>query len=246
MPGTALFISPHFDDVALSCGGVVARTLSAVVVTVFAGQPGEDLSDFARFQHDRWRTGERAVDERRAEELRALKLLGAGHHWMDFPDAIYRGDVYLSDEDLFGPVKAADARTEATVVDAIVKLVREADAEAVYLPLGAGGHVDHRICRRAAQPIFDLGIGISFYEDFPYAIDAGMVERAVAESAFPLVPKVIDVSSVLDRQIAAIASYPSQLPTIFRHYGPWEAAVRGYESRVAEGHGYAERLWVPT
>lgn len=246
MPGPTLFISPHFDDVALSCGGVVALTSDAVIVTVFAGQPGALLTAFARFQHDRWRTGERAVDARQTEELRALELLGARHHWLDFPDAIYRGDLYLSDEDLFGPVKPADRQTETSVVAAIVGLARETGSTTVYLPLGVGGHVDHRVCRRAARPILDLGIGVRFFEDFPYAIEPGAVERAVAESPFDLVPTVVDVASVIDRQIAAIAAYPSQLPTIFRHYGPWEAAVRAYRSTVAAGNGYAERVWTPT
>ncbi len=43
MPVAHLFIAPHFDDVALSCGGEVARLVAAgetvSIVTVFAGVP---------------------------------------------------------------------------------------------------------------------------------------------------------------------------------------------------------------
>ena len=70
-PVGALFLSPHFDDVALSCGGTVALAAAdgpTHVVTVFAAQPPGDLNDFARFQHDRWGTREDTVNRRREED----------------------------------------------------------------------------------------------------------------------------------------------------------------------------------
>src|SRR5262252_6924938 len=44
---TALFLSPHYDDVALSCGGTVAQTADAgthaLIVTIFGGEAATAL-----------------------------------------------------------------------------------------------------------------------------------------------------------------------------------------------------------
>jgi LmbE family N-acetylglucosaminyl deacetylase len=241
-----LFVSPHYDDVALSCGGLVARLASfgerVRVVTVFGGAPPDELSPFAQFQHDRWGTGDAAVDRRRAEDARAMAILGAGYAWLDFPDAIYRGDLYLSDEQLFGSVNPTDLPLAAAVVAAIVA---EADAaEQVYLPLAVGGHVDHRICRDAWHDLIGRGVGVRFYEDFPYAADAGAVDAALRGSSLLLAPELADVSDFLERRLAAVAAYASQLPTIFRHYGDPDDVTRRYSSALADRSGrYIERVW---
>jgi LmbE family N-acetylglucosaminyl deacetylase len=247
-PRAPIFVSPHFDDVPLSCGGTVARAArqsGALVATIFAGKPPGGLSAFARFQHDRWRTGVDAVDDRRREDLAAMRVLGADHRWMNLPDAIYRGDQYRSDDDLFGPITASDAQTREEAISAITALAREHDSPAVYLPLGVGGHVDHRICRAAAGPLADLGCAVLLYEDFPYACNPGAVEGEVERSAVPLVPVEIDVTDVFDLRLAAIAAYASQLPTIFRHFGPWDEVVRGYAASPGARERYVERFWRP-
>src|SRR5579883_373196 len=121
-PVRSLFVSPHFDDVALSCGGTVAREARdgrALVVTVFAGEPADTLTSFAEFQHRRWGALDDAVATRRREDRAAMEALGADYHWLDFPDAIYRGDLYRSDEDLFGSVKAPDEPLQQTIAAAL-------------------------------------------------------------------------------------------------------------------------------
>src|SRR5947209_3417864 len=111
-----VFVEPHFDDVALSCGCLVRalaeRGEPALVVTVFAGNPGvgAEVTDFAAGQHARWGGATDPIAERRAEQREALALLGADWQPLEHLDAIYRGDQYLSDPDLFGAVKAGDAR----------------------------------------------------------------------------------------------------------------------------------------
>src|SRR5438045_4362864 len=97
----AIFLSPHFDDIALSCGGMAARLSRAgarcVALTLFAAPASEDapLSDFARWLHDQWEsagaTGGKPVNEvRREEERAALRLLGLEPVWLDLSDAPYR------------------------------------------------------------------------------------------------------------------------------------------------------------
>jgi LmbE family N-acetylglucosaminyl deacetylase len=243
----SLFLSPHFDDVALSCGGVAAlaaRSGSAQVVTVFAGQPPAELTSFARFQHARWGAGGGAVDLRRAEDAAAMEALGPSPTWLDFPDAIYRGDLYLSDADLFGPVKPRDAETAAAVQDTLAGLVGSLHPLAVYAPLGIGGHVDHRLIRDSAIACNRAGCKLYLYEDFPYAAAADAVERWVAALPVLATPSVTDITNTMEAKLRSIAAYASQLPTIFRHLGEWESVTRDYANWIAGSAGkYGERLW---
>jgi LmbE family N-acetylglucosaminyl deacetylase len=244
---TSLFISPHFDDVALSCGGTVARQAQigrAVVTTVFAGKPTGDLNRFARFQHDRWGAETDAVAIRRREDSDAMTVLGADYRWLDFPDAIYRDSLYLTDEDLFGTIKAADVETAIAVGDAIISLVEEIHPRALYLPLSVGGHVDHRMCQNCAPRIRRARTAVWFYEDFPYCVTAGAVESRLSELDERLVSETMDVTLQIDSRIAAVAAYATQVPTIFRHHGPSDQVIRGYSQRIAiPPIVSAERFW---
>src|SRR3712207_235493 len=101
MPQTAIFLSPHFDDIPLSCGGTAARLARkgarCVGLVVCAAPPpaGNDLSDYASWQHQKWesaggRAGTSINDVRREEERAAMRLLGLEPMWLDVPDAPYR------------------------------------------------------------------------------------------------------------------------------------------------------------
>jgi LmbE family N-acetylglucosaminyl deacetylase len=243
----ALFLSPHFDDVALSCGGTAAEAAAGgqvVVATIFAGQPPGELNAFARWQHDRWGTHDGAVDRRRDEDAAAMRALGASAIWLDFPDAIYRDSWYLNDETLFGPINPGDAATSSSIRESITRLLATHQPEVVYAPLGVGGHVDHRMTRDAAIAGHRVGVELLLYEDFPYCVTSDAVDRWRSELPLRLVPCLVDVTASLDARIRAIEAYPSQLPTIFRHYGPWESLVRAYATALSQRPDhYAERFW---
>src|SRR5436305_1492700 len=111
-----IFVEPHFDDVALSCGGSVvafaARGEPVLVVTLFAGNPGAtaDVTEFAAGQHARWGGAADPIAERELEQRAALARLGADWLPLEFFDAIYRGEQYRSEDELFGSVKPGDTR----------------------------------------------------------------------------------------------------------------------------------------
>ncbi len=244
---SVIYLSPHFDDVALSCGGSVAMDAEdgrVTIVTVFAGRPPGELNSFAQFQHNRWGTSENTVDERRVEDAAAMIALNAQPRWLDFPDAIYRDDLYLSDADLFGDVKSGDSATARRLSDALIELVEEIRPTRMYAPLSAGGHVDHRLARNAALASRRAGLELFLYEDFPYAASDGAVERAIADLDRSTEPLYVDMTRVMSKRLAAIAAYSSQLTTIFRHYGTWDDVVRAYARRLSgDAGGYAERFW---
>ncbi len=169
--------------------------------------------------------------------------LGVDYQHLDFRDAIYRGALYRSDDDLFGPVKAEDT-VAATVGDTLLARGAALRPRNVYLPLGVGGHVDHRLCRSAARALRSLGIAVFLYEDLPYAAQPGAVERWVPETDLDLAPQLVDVTDVMDQKLRAVAAYASQLTTIFRHHGPFESVLRSYAASLSpRPGGYAERLW---
>jgi LmbE family N-acetylglucosaminyl deacetylase len=260
-----LFVSPHFDDIALSCGAIAARLSRAgarcIGVTVFAAPaaPTDDLSPFARGLHDEWEraagtTVQAINDVRRAEEQAALRLLGVEPVWLDFPDAPYRRSAqgeayYTSDEQLFGMVAREERRH---LVPRIANELRRVVAETgtlgrvrVFAPLGVGHHVDHQLAFRAARRLGPR-YGTLFYEDYPYAAKRGALETRLRELNLPMQPRITPVDDLIGVKIAAISRYKSQLDVLFGSADAMPAAVRQYLHGVAGGaHGieYAERVW---
>jgi LmbE family N-acetylglucosaminyl deacetylase len=239
-----IFVEPHFDDVALSCGGTV-RALAdagarALVVTLFGGKPGEAVvvTAFAAGQHERWGAEADPIGVRIAEQEAALELLGVTTwerlHWLD---AIYRGDQYLSDDDLFGPVKPDDAPLVEQIRDALSVVRQQNPGATWYVPLGVGNHVDHQIALAACRDF----PGLRLYEDFPYAhrYPGSVAARAAELGARPA--DRVDISAQLDTKIAAIGRYVSQIPTLF---GDADSMARAVREFAREGEVDLERFWV--
>lgn len=249
-----LYLSPHFDDVALSCGGMVlhnARRREAVtVLTVCAGAPDYTaLSAFARVQHRQWRLAAQRdpIAERCAEDAEAMRRLGASAAYLDIPDAVYRRDargrpIVFSNRTLFGRVHPDERALVRRIAREVIAHVPRKRETLIIAPLAAGRHVDHQLVRDAARLLALERYHVAWYEDFPYAEKRGAVGRArkaFGESAWSCAVYPIDVAA----KIEAIAAYASQLKSTFK--GPRDMArrVRAYHRAVAGGRGYAERLW---
>jgi len=231
----------------LSCGGRIHRQAAEgddiTILTVCAGGLSvEDLSPFAESLHRRWGTAVSAVERRREEDREAVAALGARAMHMEFQDAIYRtgGEgvaLYASEEAIFGPVH----RFEYELIERVAQALREAiPAEAeVIVPLGAGGHVDHRLTRRAAER---LPQRLVYYEDFPYAADYGEVEYALAGADWE--SETVPISEPDFRsKVDAVALYRSQISTFWSHLEEMRTALREFALKTG-GHGtLAERYW---
>lgn len=245
-----IFLAPHYDDAALSCGGTMAALADAgvrpLVVTVFGGAPGDAaLTGFARWQHARWGTAEAdTLAVRRAEERAAAAILGCATRWLPYLDAIYRGDRYQSDEALFGPLAPDEASLVGRVVADVLALPGMRDGAAtLYVPLAVGNHVDHQIVYRVGQCIAARGVHALAYEDFPYAALGDALPRRLAALAGELgAPEVVPIGATLARRIAAIEAYRTQTPVIFRFFASVAGAVED-DARRAGGGEPAERHW---
>jgi LmbE family N-acetylglucosaminyl deacetylase len=245
-----LFVQPHSDDIALSCAGTVAVTAAgerAVMATVFCrvADPGVQRHDLARTIERAWQLGGGAEAGRRAEDEEAARSLGAELIWLDHLDAIFRGTAYADRVHLRGPVRDEDRPAVAAAERDVIDLVTRLAPTVVFLPMAVGGHVDHRACQEMCGALAASEAEIWLYEDQPYALAPGAIEARVAElGSLRLEPRLLDVSSVWERRIAAIEAYRSQLPVLQQRFYPdLLDRLRAHAAAVAEGGGLAERFW---
>lgn len=247
-----IFLAPHYDDAALSCGGTVAALADSggrsLIVTIFGGEPASnDLTAFARWQHERWGTeaGD-TIARRLAEDDAAAAVLGCDTQILPFLDAIYRGDGYLSDEALFGALLAADFPLAEQIVTAVTTLpaIKSPVDTVFYVPLAIGEHVDHQLVYHAGQLLASRGRRVFAYEDFPYALLGDAAERRHASIKSEVgSPEVRSIAATLTRRLDAIAAYGSQLPVIFRFTDDWRATVAASARAIGGGTVAAERFW---
>ncbi|MBC8067462.1 MAG: PIG-L family deacetylase [Deltaproteobacteria bacterium] len=247
-------MSPHFDDVALSCGGTVAAAVAAghdpLIVTVFAGEPPPEqpLSEFAQIIHELmgWKglAAAEVLRFRRSEDEAALRILQTRHVWLPHLDAPYRGP-YTQPHAFRGPLHADDAELAARIAADVLELWQATPDATVYLPLGVGHHVDHRVCFAITPILTRAGVRCWHYEDFPYAawaVDA--VDQRLASVDTPFIARSLDVTSHIDRRMAAIQCYRSQLAYLFPDQSDPARRARAFaESRSPSDGAFAERYW---
>jgi LmbE family N-acetylglucosaminyl deacetylase len=254
-----LFLSPHYDDIALSAGATVSllsqHGLTPETLVVFGSPPdlSRPLTPFAQAMHDGWGlTADQVVASRQAEEAAAAAVLGARTSVLPFRDAIYRGDLYRSDNDLFGHPAAAEAALPASIIDSLHIDPAEQRQTRIYAPLAIGQHVDHQIVFQAGVNLAAAGWDVWFYEDLPYALQPGAVQMRLTGIEAPVqleVAAVIPAARGWDQKIDAILAYPSQLDTIFRQYvgvgtsrEEISTALAEYAARVGD-RNLSERYW---
>ncbi len=196
---TALFLSPHLDDVVFSCGGLAARLADEGWHTVLA-------TAFTRSAPD-----SDGMELRRAEDLVAAERLGFDEAlWLDLPEAPHRG--YDSVPALFGAIHPDDPAAEPLTA-CLARLNGVLAPSLVLAPQGLGSHVDHRQVIAAVLQALPPG-RVAFYRDMPYALHApdALPDPAVPHAASVAVP----IDTALDRKIAAAKAYVSQVGSQFQ------------------------------
>jgi LmbE family N-acetylglucosaminyl deacetylase len=230
--GHHIYLSPHLDDAVLSCGGLIAQQFAAgeevTVFTVCAGDsPVGELTPFAYELHRRWGGAGSPMAARRAEDLVACGRLGASVVHYPLADAVYRRGpdgqaLYPDAPSVFGDIHAAEAgRVEELA--AALRPSLPADAQ-VYTPLALGGHVDHRLTRRAAER---LHRSMWYYRDLPYDLHDGQ-----PPDDLPL-PEAVETrvslaSEEIDAWTAAAGEYHSQLSSFWTTFDVMAAELRDY------------------
>jgi LmbE family N-acetylglucosaminyl deacetylase len=157
-------VSPHLDDGVLSIGGLIGREVAAgravEVVTCFtAGPPLDTVPPGRRVFAD--------YTARRAEDERALGVLGAAHRWLDLRERTWRDPPLPRPMHAFRTPPRLEGFAELRAVRAAIGDLLDRDV-LVYAPLGVGNHVDHvEVALAALQELLERGAlaRLRFYED---------------------------------------------------------------------------------
>lgn len=247
-----LYISPHLDDVVLSCGGRLAagrrEGRSAVVVSVFAAPiPCDQVPQFARNYHEIMGIGSDPFLRQR-EDREALRLLGAQPIHLGHLDCIYRTrpdglPAVTHEREIFLFDMAEEEDLLQAVSDDLYGPIISVDADRVVLPLALGWHRDHVLTRRAAERALGRAgqhIDVRYFEDVPYVIqapdDVMDAARGMRSEAFPL------TAAELDARLAAISCYGSQRDILWHQGQGLGQAICDHVHRVGDGIP-TERYW---
>jgi glycosyltransferase involved in cell wall biosynthesis len=238
-----IYLSPHLDDVAYSCGGLLWTQTRAgeevSVWTLFAGDPpAGELSPFARHMHQRWAMTERSFGGRRTEDRESCVTLGADYRHDRYNTCLYRRGgrrnrfLYPTPKHMFGNLSRRDAGLAKELAG---DLSRALPAEVrVVAPLGLGNHVDHVLTRLVAER---LGRPLWYYEDFPYALQEPDKNDQVLDSAWE--SEVFPVSAAaLEAWQAAVAAHGSQIEVCWNTESDMREALSRHLKRVG-----GVRLW---
>ena len=169
---TALFLSPHLDDVAFSCGGLAAllgdEGWHTVLATAFTRSVMPATGFALACQLDKGLPQDADyMALRREEDRRAAAILGLSEcRWLDLLEAPHRG--YHTAPALFAEPHAQDG-IATELAARFADLNAELAPALVLAPQGLGGHVDHQHVLKAAMTCFQRD-HLCFYRDAPYAI----------------------------------------------------------------------------
>ena len=238
----AVALSPHLDDAAFSCGGILARLAAAgwdvTVCTAFTRSVSNPTGFALACQLDKGLPAE--VDYmalRRAEDAEACRRLGARPLWLDFAEAPHRG--YGDARALFRPVDAGD--DVALPLRRAVERVLSCTPELVLGPQAVGGHVDHVQLVHALRAALPEDAPVLWWTDFPYSM---------RPHSHPVRPFEADMARLPEHSIAgdtaarlfACEAYTTQIGFQFGGLQGLRNAMAeaGSEERVRDGrHGLA-------
>jgi LmbE family N-acetylglucosaminyl deacetylase len=241
-----IYLSPHFDDVVFSCGGLVReQTLGGNIVEIWTicggGPPSGELSPLAKEIHQSWNAPDDVYLIRQKEDQQACDYLEAYSTHLRIPDAMYRKSLqtkkpyYTSEEDLFqGLHPEEDYLVYRLRQELIFRLPPD---PVVIAPLGIGNHIDHQLTHQAAG---GLDGPVYYYADYPYVREeegARFLEELEESGAWT--SKIFPISDqALEDWIEAGLCYQSQLGTFWETEADFKEDIR----HRAESLG-GVRLW---
>jgi LmbE family N-acetylglucosaminyl deacetylase len=223
-----LVISPHLDDVVLSCGALLLAHPGAVVATLFAASPRSYTDPLN--EHDTacgFRPGDDTMAVRRAEDELALRAVGATPRWLPLWQNSHVGRV----DPLAVPAGA---------VEAIVAAIGAVQPSCVVAPLGLS-HVDHQACHASALAAREVAGSVPWlwYSDLPYVFIPRVLAarfRALHKAGYVASPACPTTSHDLDAKWRAFEQYSTQVAVLD---GLWD--LRARLTRTAEQYWELDR-----
>jgi LmbE family N-acetylglucosaminyl deacetylase len=213
-PCDSLYLSPHPDDVPRACAARLASDLQrgyeVLVVTLFGGTPTP------------WAAGTGGLD-------------GVRQAALEIPPAAQRNPFYSSFAAITEGHHPDDEAWLSQAAELLNEIRHRTKARQVYVPLGVGSHIDHRLCHDAALRVFSSGDGrnVFLYEERPEALVPGAVRVRLGELGARLPPAA-----------AQAADESSFAPFLMRFHVAAQARgdLSGFSERL-RATGLATRQW---
>lgn len=198
--GRLFFISPHFDDVILSCGGLLYEAAQMkpgriTIINIFTkGKTGYKTTYNQQFMRNcGFADAELLFKARQKEENNVAELLKIHSLSLGLVDAAWRKNDKVVDNQLLRAIKKINIGKN----------------DIIFTPLSVGGHRDH-LLSRAVVKLFPRNT-IAYYSDFPYNLRHPVPVEFIKESK--LVP--ISWARGLANKEKLISLYKSQLRSLF-------------------------------
>ncbi|OGM25278.1 hypothetical protein A2715_04505 [Candidatus Woesebacteria bacterium RIFCSPHIGHO2_01_FULL_39_32] len=228
-----LFISPHFDDAALSCGGLISYLsdkTKVVVVNVFteANEPPYTLSTKVFLGRCGYKNAKKLFEQRKLEDSLSFKNLKVQIINLGFVDALWRKDanvgllikflgrfipeiihVYKTGRlhVLKGKVSEKDDQIMLQIKKRISDIVRGENA-VLFLPLSIGNHVDHVIVKDVCS---QLNLTKVFWLDYPYSLKSKVTNGFWDKYKF----NTLSFNENQDDRMKLIKGYKTQISGLF-------------------------------
>lgn len=224
-----IYLSPHPDDAALSCGGTIASRNHEgnrqLVVTLCTAVPDCRLQMWSI---------------RLIEEKHGMDTLGTDCLMWNILDAPFRHNAYTGDGLFSLPLHDDTMSVETAFI--LKQLAQQNRTAILHAPLGVGNHVDHINAFIAAQMIWPQE-KLLFYEDIPYTVhDPDAIEKRINSIGKKMDIENVDISSSFDRKIDAVSKYKSQISFLFDTHDIALNVLKIEAQRVLP-HGLGERFW---
>lgn len=251
MSKNILFISPHFDDAAFSCGGNIQKLVrsghSVHLLTVFT----KSKKPFNSFAKECQLSKGIPIEEdylslRAKENVNFAKFMGINNVVnLDFLEAPYRG--YESSKSLF----LSDETKESSLIDELTEKIKSYvmrfKFDQIYSAAALGNHIDHLLVRSATQKLYTSIVNseTSFYlyEDLPYAINSeSFVDLETFKESYFV---DIDISETIEDKVKGILEYTSQIGFQFGDPKMVDIKVKTYSKSLSseDSDVYIERCY---
>lgn len=225
-----VILSPHLDDAALSCGGLLhalREHVSTLVVSISCGTlrvVGADGS--AKVSSRRGHVSSRT---RRREDIAAMHSVDTDFVHLSFADGIYRRSpltgrlIYRNERERWVAPRIEDMAHIEELYLVLRRLCLDLGQILLVSPMGIGNHVDHQIAAQVAvrMAASNAGAELLFYEDFPYVADSSLGrgdqdDPSKALSRLHLMPAQRFVVPVdVEAKMTLLQHYASQVVPLF-------------------------------
>lgn len=246
-------LSPHLDDAALSCFGLLDELngiVSRLVITICCGNPAPApaFGDVEQLRSKEELAQYGTPSERRREDVGAMEDLDCDFVHLGFEDGVHRRSpttgeyIYRTTREKFVRPRIDDASHIEELYLVLRRLCQNMGSILLVTPMSIGYHVDHSITAHNALRLESDDVELLFYEDFPYVLDPryssgfedspGQAMERLSRRPTGLYTVDVDV----DHKAEVLRHYESQLPVLFEDFDDLRASLsrRTYRERSVE------------